>query len=109
MLLTVQPTIATAKHKPSTDTTFYDVDSRTFVEVEQFAFAQVLHRLKNPRGADFVGEAIIKQVGSGAGRYAVGGFVDCTNGFGAVVRTQYRMIIVGSGSNLRVTECVFTQ
>jgi len=109
-LLILSPSVGSAKHRATAipaNSEFYDVDTNTFVDVETFAFGYILGHLKNPNGAHFDGEAVIKQVGQPAGRYVVGGWVDATNSFGATIRTQYRLIIVGSKGNFRVTNCVF--
>lgn len=69
------------------------INSVTQYEAKAVAEGQILPLLKSPMTAEFsgVGETVFVPIQNG---YNVTGFVDSQNGFGAIVRTHYRVDIV---------------
>ena len=61
-------------------------------------------RLKNPKGAKFVGNARDAVTNLGAGKYRVAAAVDATNSFGATVRTPFSGVIENLGSEWKLHE-----
>ena len=112
LVLLSLPVIADAKNKTNKQPVveLNEVDFRTEEDVRFAAEQYVLTRLKAPSSAKFsgYGYTVVKRVGT-ADRYAVAGYVDSQNSFGAQLRNMFRVILIGTPGNYRITECVIGQ